>query len=168
MAAGGVIVLPTDTVYGVAAALHNEEAVRRIFEIKNRPRDKPLPVLVPSLDEARKLGRFSSEAQAAALSGWPGALTVVVPAAEPLPQLGGDGTSVGLRVPAHPFALAVLERCGALAATSANMSGEPAPSVFNEVRESMADADVLIDGGKLGSSPSKVVSFVGAARVLRP
>lgn len=163
-----MIVLPTDTVYGIAADLGNPDAVRRIFEIKRRPGDKPLPVLVAGMQEAIELGRFSGDARAAALAGWPGALTVVVPAMRPLPQLGGDGSSVGLRVPDHPFALALLKKSGPLAATSANRSGQPAGSDLDDLRRILKDeVDLYIDGGELQSAPSRVVSYIGPRRVLR-
>lgn len=160
--------LPTDTVYGIAAALSHSAAVGRIFDIKGRPREKPLPVLVPSMDAALRLGRFSAEATRAVAEGWPGALTVVVPAVKPLPQLGGDGLTVGLRMPAGPFSLAVLRICGPLACTSANLSGAETPGSLSEIREALADrVDLYVDGGKLVSSASRVVSFAGPPQVLR-
>lgn len=160
--------MPTDTVYGVAAALNKPEAVRRIFATKHRSFDKPLPVLVGGWEDAAGLGRFSAQAEEAARAGWPGALTVVVPSVRPLPQLGGDGVSVGLRVPDHPFALLLLKRCGPLAATSANLSGRPEAHSIEEASRDLGDeADLYIDGGVLASSPSRVISFVGDVRVLR-
>lgn len=168
LARGGVVVLPTDTVYGIAAVLDHADAVKKIFSIKRRPHDKPLAVLVSSLTQARELGRFSPEAETAAAGGWPGALTVVVPAVDPLPQIGGNGSSVGLRVPDDRFVLEVIEECGPLAATSANLSGSPPATSIDQLQDSMSDAvDLYVDGGALESSPSKVVSFLGPQQILR-
>lgn len=166
--AGGVAILPTDTVYGMAAVVHNPDAVRRIFEIKQRGLDKPLPVLVAGMYQAIELGRFSPEAESAARDAWPGPLTLVVPAVQPLRQLGGDGLSVGLRMPESAFVLAVIEQSGPLAATSANLSGEPPAMAPDDLPGELMDSvDLVIDGGVLSSSPSRVVSFVGGRKVLR-
>ncbi len=166
--AGGVVIVPTDTVYGIASVLHNPDAARRIFEIKQRGLDKPLPVLVAGMDQAIELGQFSPEAQSAARAGWPGPLTVVVPAAQSFPQLGGDGLSVGLRMPDSQFVLAVIEQTGPLAATSANHSGQPPAMTPDDLPgEFMDSVDLVIDGGVLSSAPSRVVSFVGTRKVLR-
>lgn len=162
------MILPTDTVYGLAAAMHHPDAVRRIFEIKQRGLDKPLPVLVGGMYQAIELGRFSPGAESAARDGWPGPLTVVVPAVRPLRQLGGDGLSVGVRMPDSGFVLAVIEQSGPLAATSANLSGQPPAMTPDDLPGELMDSvDLVVDGGVLSCTPSRVVSFVGASRVLR-
>jgi L-threonylcarbamoyladenylate synthase len=103
-----------------------------------------------------------------AREGWPGPLTLVVPVAAPLHQIGGDGTTIGLRVPNHPFTLALLERCGPLAATSANLSGRTTGSTLESVLEEIGEGvDLYVDGGSLTNIPSKVISLVGEPERLR-
>ena len=165
---GAVIVLPTDTVYGVAAALSHPDAVRRIFRIKKRPRSKPLPVLVDGLEQARLLGRFGRDARQAAQDGWPGPVTLVVPSISDLSLLGGDGTTVGLRAPDHAFALKVLSLAGPLAATSANISGNQTPSTIEDIRADLGDdVDLYVDDGPHAQAPSSVISLIGPPRKLR-
>ncbi|MGH2772251.1 MAG: L-threonylcarbamoyladenylate synthase, partial [Actinomycetota bacterium] len=165
---GAVIILPTDTVYGVAAALSHPGAVRRIFQMKRRPRSKPLPVLVGSLEQAGRLGLFEGRALKAAEEGWPGPVTLVVPSVLDLSVLGGDGKSVGLRVPNHRFALEVLKLAGPLAATSANISGKETPSTIDDIRADLGDdVDFYVDDGILAKAPSSVISLIGPPRKLR-
>lgn len=125
---GGMpVVFPTDTVYGIAARSDDPVATGRLFEAKRRPRDLNLAVLAASPEEALALGTPSPEAQALAAAFWPGPLTVVVPRSDRSAgwMLGQDRGTIGLRVPNHPVALAVLEAAGPLAVTSANRSGRP-------------------------------------------
>lgn len=167
--AGGVVVIPTDTVYGVAARIDRPEAVRRIFSIKRRSLDKPLPVLVPDLERAQRLAVMTPEASEMAERGWPGPLTLVLPA---VPgggiALGGDGSTIGVRIPAHPVALELLRRAGSLAATSANRSGDPTGSGIEAAVEQLGEGvDLYLDAGPLGTVPSRVVSLVSDPHVLR-
>ncbi len=167
--AGGVVVIPTDTVYGVAARIDRPEAVRRIFSIKRRPLDKPLPVLVPDLERALRLAVMTPEASEMAERGWPGPLTLVLPA---VPgggiALGGDGSTIGVRIPAHPVALELLRRAGPLAATSANRSGDPTGSGIEAAVQQLGEGvDLYLDAGPLGTVPSRVVSLVSDPHVLR-
>jgi L-threonylcarbamoyladenylate synthase len=166
---GGVIVIPTDTVYGIAARADIPSAIDRIFEIKQRPKDKPLAVLVADVSAARVLGVFSEEALAAAEKGWPGPLTIVLPrreSAENIP-LGGDPSTIGIRIPDHVFALDLLGRVGPLATTSANRSGESEPATVDEMAASLAGVDLFLDAGPIIGKPSKVVSFVDGMKTLR-
>ena len=161
-------VIPTDTVYGLAAKLDDPSAIGRIFDLKGRPRSKPLPVLVPSIVTATRLALFPPEAFRMASEEWPGPLTLVVEAASPLPQIGGDGTSVGLRVPNHSFTLEVLRHCGPLAATSANRSGMATEPTVDGVMEDFGEGvDLYIDGGELAAPPSRVISLVRDHKRLR-
>jgi L-threonylcarbamoyladenylate synthase len=165
---GGVAVVPTDTVYGLAARLDRASAITRIFDLKRRPISKALPVLVPSVEAATRLGVFWPDALRMASEGWPGPLTLVVEASSPLPQVGGDGSTVGLRVPDHSFTLELLRRCGPLAATSANRSGMATGSTVDQVMAEFGDGvDLYIDGGLLAAAPSKVISLVGDHKRLR-
>ena len=142
----------------------------KIFHLKKRPLGKPLPVLVPSADAARQIGEIPVEAEALIAAQWPGALTIVVARTETSRpwQLGGDGETIGLRVPARPFALELMAITGPLAATSANISGEGTPETVESIEELFGeDVRLYVDGGELSGSPSDVISFVGDIRKLR-
>src|SRR5947207_1903994 len=102
---GGVIALPTDTVYGIAASLAHEPGLERIFCIKERPRDQPLPILLSSVDNLTNVaGDIDPDLLLLLDRYWPGPLTVIVPALQDLPELViGPGHTVGLRIPNHPL-----------------------------------------------------------------
>lgn len=169
LAGGGVVVIPTDTVYGLVARIDRPQAVDRIFAIKQRPRSKPLPILVGDIKTARSFADFSAYALETAMSRWPGAVTLVLDVLDDLPDVGGDGTTVGLRIPDHPFALNLLRQTGPLAGTSANPSGKPTGQTLAEVLAALGDGpDLYVDGGTLDAEPSQVISLVGEARTLRP
>lgn len=168
--AGVLVAFPTDTVYGIAAALDQPAALRHIFDAKGRERGKPLPVLLASVESMDAV----AEQVGANLMGflrrfWPGALTVVVPARAGLPAevLGRDlagRPTVGVRVPAHPVTKAIIERCGgALAVTSANPSGARPATSGAEVREAFGEAiPVVIGGREVGDGlPSTVIAVTG-------
>lgn len=159
---GGLVIFPTDTVYGVAASLECSDALGRLYVVKGRPLDRPIPVLVsdfaqvPWLTTAvdprieRLLRRF-----------WPGPLTVALPAAPWLPaEIVRDTGRVGLRMPAHPLALAIIAAAGgALATTSANRSGEREARTAAEADAALGErVDLIVDGGVVpGGRPSTVV-----------
>lgn len=165
--AGGVVVIPTDTVYGIAARLDRPAAIDLLFELKGRPRSKPVALLVADLETAQLLGQFTPQALERAEE-WPGPLTLVVASIVPLPALGGAGLTVGLRVPDHEWTRSLLRRCGPLAATSANPTGAATGVTVEDVIGDLADApDLYVDGGPLDALPSLVISLVGEAEVLR-
>lgn len=142
---GALIVFPTDTVYGIAARPDRAAATARLFEAKARPRDLTLPVLAATVHEARRVARFDARADRLAASCWPGALTLVLPRTSRSRDwdLGGDPASIGVRVPAHPLALAVLAETGPLATTSANRSGAPPATTCDELVASFG-SDVAV------------------------
>jgi L-threonylcarbamoyladenylate synthase len=153
--AGGLVAIPTETVYGLAADATNREAVLRIFEVKGRPADHPLIVHLAS---AEGLDAWASEVPAPARlladAGWPGPLTVIVPrAADVLDAVTGGHDTVGLRVPAHPMTLELLDRCAVgLAAPSANRFGAVSPTTADHVLHDLGDRldprrDLILDGG---------------------
>jgi L-threonylcarbamoyladenylate synthase len=173
LCAGDVIAMPTDTVYGLAAALDQPAAIERIYELKGRDDGKPLPILVSDLDAAARLSSQWSEATRRLTERyWPGPLTVVVPASPVVPVgvLRG-GSTVGLRMPAHPLALGLLAAAGgALAVTSANRSGEPETVSAAEVYAVFGELlTAIVDGGRChGGQVSTVIEVVaGEFRVLR-
>ena len=164
--------IPTDTVYGICARPDDAAATGRLFEAKGRPRDLEVPVLVGSPDEARRIAVFDDRAEALAGRFWAGPLTIVVPRSEASRawDLGGDPSTIGVRMPRHPVALAVLGRTGPLAATSANRSGEPPARTCEELQATFGDVvDVyLCDPEPLEDVPSSVVDLAGPGmRVLR-
>lgn len=162
---GAIAIVPTDTVYGVGAL---PEAAAAIFELKQRPRDKALPVLGAGLDELASVAELDDDARALAETYWPGPLTLVVRRAPAFTaDLGGDSPgTVAVRVPAHPVALGLLERTGPLAVTSANVSGEPPAATYEEAC-ALAPGLVCLDGGTCDGVPSTVLSLVGRPNVLR-
>jgi L-threonylcarbamoyladenylate synthase len=169
---GSLIVLPTDTVYGIGARPDDPSATARLFEAKGRPRELELPVLVPSTEGARRIATFDERAEALALRFWAGGLTIVLPRARVARawDLGGDPKTIGVRMPHEPLALAVLARTGPLAVTSANRSGEPTRSTCEEVQATFADAVAvyLCAPEPLTGSASTVVDLAhGGASVLR-
>lgn len=172
--AGGLVAIPTETVYGLAADASNEAAVRRIFAAKGRPADHPLIVHVASADE---LGDWASEvsptARLLADTCWPGPLTLLVPrAAHVLDVVTGGRSTVGVRVPAHPLALELLRRFGGgIAAPSANRFGKVSPTSAGHVVDDLGDAvDLVLDGGPcpIGVESTIVDCTVEPPQVLRP
>lgn len=161
---GGLVVFPTDTVYGVGAAVDRPDAVARLYVAKGRPLEKPIPVLIADLDQLERLAReVTPEARLLAQHFWPGALTIVVPAQPWLPQeIVRETGTVGLRMPDHPVALAIIRAAGgAVATTSANRSGEREACTVDEAIAALGDVvDLYIDGGRTpGGIPSTVVGF---------
>ena len=168
--AGEVVAIPTDTVYGVAVCPDIESALRAVFRIKGRSRTKALPVLGADMESLSSIARFDVRALQLAERHWPGPLTLVLPRAPGFSaDLGGDGTSVAVRVSDHPVALDVLSRTGPLAVTSANRSGEAAAQSAGEVRRQLgAQVTVIVDAGRCTGRASAILSLVGAPRLLRP
>lgn len=167
---GGIVVVPTDTVYGLAALPSHPDGVRALFELKGRPSDKPIPVLVADVEAAGTVARLDAGAQRLATAFWPGPLTIVLPRATNFDaDLGGrEGGTVAVRVPASATTRSLLRLSGPLAVTSANRSAEPPANSVDEARRIFGpEVGVYVDGGPGGGSPSTVVSLVGEARVLR-
>ena len=162
--AGGIAVVPTDTVYGVAAAPERADALARIVEAKGRDPRKPCQLLAASADAARRAGvPFPPPAAAAARAFWPGALTLVL-------DLRGGGTE-GVRVPDHDAARALCEAAGGLLrCTSANRSGEPPATTAAAALAALPSADAVVDAGPSPGGVSSTVAAVGAdgsVRILR-
>ena len=172
---GRLVILPTETVYGLAADAGDAAAVAAIFEAKGRPRFNPLISHVADAQAARALAQFDAQANALADAFWPGPLTLVLPVLDndrisDLARAGRD--SVAVRVPGHPLARAVLKAFGGpVVAPSANRSGRPSPTTHADaVEETGASAAALLDGGPCAVGlESTVVSVLdGEARLLRP
>ncbi|HUZ43772.1 MAG TPA: L-threonylcarbamoyladenylate synthase [Acidimicrobiales bacterium] len=157
LSAGGVVGLPTDTVYGLAVDPAVTGATGALFALKGRPVGTALPVLVAGVEQADRLGDLSDGAHALARSLWPGGLTLVVGRRSGVDmELGGRPDRIGLRCPAHPVPLALCRQSGPLAATSANRHGEPDLASASEVAETFPGLLVL-DGGECRGVSSTVV-----------
>jgi len=162
---GGLVAFPTDTVYGVGALAFDGLAVESIYTAKDRPAEKAIPVLIGDLDDLAKVSLDVPEiALRLAVRFWPGPLTLVVPKHPDLPEIVSAAPTVGVRVPDHPVARALLRAAGPMAVTSANLSGQPSPSTAQEVFAQLGGRIALIlDGGKTpGGLPSTVVNCAGA------
>jgi len=159
---GGVIVYPTDTVYGLGCDPTNERAVTRLVAIKRRE-DKPISILCSSASKASGLVWMNDQANALATRFWPGALTIVAPLKRnlPFPLHRGSGT-LGVRVPAMPLCIDLIESCGGwLTGTSANISGQPSSRTALEASRQLGDVvDLILDGGRLDGRESTVVRAV--------
>jgi L-threonylcarbamoyladenylate synthase len=155
--AGGAVVLPTDTVYGLAALPGNEDV---LYALKDRPDAVPIAVLVADVDQATTIGRFDERARRLAASFWPGPLTIVVEALD-------GGPTVGIRCPDHELLRQLCARVGPLPTTSCNRHGAPTPATAVEAAASLAgDAALVIDGGPCGGVASTVVDMTGDVPVV--
>ena len=158
---GGVVALPTDTVYGIGVALGTPGGVERLFEVKHRPPDKGIMLLLADATQADTIGEMGPAAMALAAACWPGGLTVVVPrrpdVALPAALTGGEPT-IGLRVPDHDAPRALAHGVGPLPTTSANVSGLPEARDADEILAQLGDAiDLVIDGGTAHGGPASTV-----------
>lgn len=169
--AGGLVAFPTDTVYGLGALAFDAAAVESIYIAKGRSGEKAIPVLIADPIDLEKVALEVSETAAAlATHFWPGALTLVVPIHPSLPKAVSAVATIGVRIPDHAVARALLQAAGPMAVSSANRSGLPNPLTAQEVMIQLGGRIALIlDGGRTPSGiPSTVVDCVGAeAQILR-
>ena len=170
--AGGVVALPTETFYGLAAAALDAGSVRRIFELKGRPDSKPLLVLVASVAMAETVARVTAAAHDLMMRYWPGALTLVLPALPTVPSVVTAGTgTIGVRLSPHPVARGLVELLGEpVTAPSANPNGLAPPTTAAGVLAYFPEGlDLVLDGGTTpGGEPSTVLDLTAEpARVLR-
>jgi len=147
IAAGKLVIFPTDTVYGLATDPYNEEAVMRLIEAKRRDEAKGFPILVANLELAKKLVKFSAKALSIASKYWPGALTLVLPLKKAMPSIvTGDRQTLGIRVPDHPIARQLAEI--PIIGTSANISGRDSPVSVEDAINQLGDlVDLVLDSG---------------------
>ncbi|HEU5059146.1 MAG TPA: L-threonylcarbamoyladenylate synthase [Kofleriaceae bacterium] len=174
LAAGGVVCIPTESTYGLAADIRSPPALHALGVLKQtRPADAPYPLIAPDLAAARALARvWPAAAEELAARHWPGPLTLVVPARADLPpELVGAGGGVGVRVSSHPLAAALARAVGApITATSANRSTFPPATTMQQARAVFgAEVACYLDGGVCQGTPSTVVAVdeSGALRVIR-
>jgi L-threonylcarbamoyladenylate synthase len=155
----GTIVFPTDTIYGIASNAFDPEGLNKLYEIKQRPADKALPVLIGELSQLDDLVLFVSDrVKQIAAAFWPGALTLILPKGKKVPQRLSPYPTIGVRMPDLDFNLRLLKATGPLATTSANISGGPNPTSLDDVINQLQDRpDLLLDGGP---TPGPVASTV--------
>jgi L-threonylcarbamoyladenylate synthase len=163
---GGVAVVPTDTVYGLAARPDQVDATHAIYRMKGRPEGMHLPVLAASVAQVRGLGvAFTPGAEALARRWWPGPLTMAFgfePQVERPPWLEGRD-EVAVRIPDHDFLRGLLEQTGVLVVTSANPHGSPTPRAAGDVVRALGSSvELVVDGGTLHDVPSTLVNVNGA------
>ena len=166
---GGLVAFPTDTVYGVGALAFDATAVESIYSAKDRPVEKAIPVLIGGPEDLAKVTRgISPIAAKLAARFWPGPLTLIVPKNPDLPEVVSATLTVGVRVPDHPVARALLRAAGPMAVTSANISGEASPKTAEAVsRQLNGRIPLILDGGETpGGIPSTVVNCLGTEPVI--
>jgi L-threonylcarbamoyladenylate synthase len=155
----GLVVYPTDTVYGLGADAFSDDAIRRVYDAKQRPLSQPISVAVADLEMAQAVASIDEAALVFMERVLPGPVTVVLRAKTCLPEILTGGTGlIGIRIPAHPVPEALTRMLdGPITATSANLHGDPDPATTNDVR---VPHDLMIEGGKLPGTPSTVVDLV--------
>jgi len=169
---GGVVVFPTDTVWGVGAAISSREGITRLYEIKKREVDKPTAILVLDVDMANKYGAMNKQAWNLAEKYWPGALTLVVnKKGNRVPmEVCGKNKSVGLRAPRHRLIQDLIKELGGgVVATSANFAGEPAPKNREDLDDNFVELVDLVVGGEAGGDKASTVVDLteGEMKILR-
>lgn len=157
---GGLVAFPTDTVYGVGALAFDGKAIESIYVAKDRPVEKAIPILISDMDELEKVGiDIPVTALRLASRFWPGPITILVPKRADLPESVSGTSTVGVRVPDHEVARALLRAAGPMAVTSANISGGQSPVSAEEVFQQLGGRiPMIIDGGRTpGGIPSTLV-----------
>ncbi len=169
--AGGVVAFPTDTVYGLGAPAFAPASIERLYDIKGREHTKAIAVLMADQVDLPRVARESSpRVLSLARRFWPGPLTLVLPRHPDLPAALSPNDTIGVRIPDHPVALALLSAAGPMAVTSANASGGANALNANEVLAQLdGKVELVLDGGQTpGDRPSTVVDLTGPQpRVLR-
>lgn len=170
---GGLVSIPTETVYGLAAAIDTPQGIQRIFEIKERPFFDPLIVHVSNLEQARSLTTgWNSTCDLLAKHFWPGPLSLILPKTPSLnPMITASLDTVGIRMPRHPVCLELIDRLQVpLAAPSANKFGKTSPTQASHVRDEFGDSVFVLDGGPCEIGLESTVISLGEGRIdiLRP
>jgi len=158
---GGIVALPTDTVYGIAVSLDTPGGIERLFHVKHRPPDKGIALLLASAAQAATIGLMGTAATLLAGACWPGGLTLVVPrrAGIALPDaLTGGAPTIGLRIADHQAPRVLADAVGPLPTTSANLSGQAEASDAAGILEQLGDSiDLILDGGPARGGPASTV-----------
>lgn len=168
---GGLVAFPTDTVYGLGACANLPQAVERVYAVKERPKNMPLPLLLADKSQITKIAdSVPPIAWLLIHSFLPGALTIVLPKSNSVPDIiTTGGKTIAIRIPAHPIPVALIEGLGTpIVGTSANLSGRPSLLTADEVYSQLGDKiDLIIDGGRcLGGRESTIVDVTGEVPVV--
>lgn len=170
---GGIVVFPTETVYGIGANALNAEAVKKIYEIKKRPLSKPITLLVNSIDMIKRVAKDITPFEYAIIKKFfPGPLTIILQKKDVIPDIvTSGGSTVGIRMPANEIALELINRAGVpLATPSANISDKPSKTNIKDVMSDFPEGvDCFIDGGKskIGVASTIVQVIDGVPHILR-
>jgi len=168
---GGIVVFPTDTIYGIGCDPYNDSAVKRIFMIKGRDEKKPLPVLTYNSSSAQEIALLGRTGRALAQRFWPGALTIVAPLTDRniSHKVVAGSSSLAVRVPANKCILMLLRHCKYLVGTSANLSGEESINSAKDVLDSRLQGyDAILDGGQTENGmESTIIQIGGKPKILR-
>jgi len=167
---GGIVVYPTDTVYGIGCNPYNKEAVKKIYDIKSRDSSKPLPVLVYSVEIAKRIVFLDEFAEKIVKKFWPGPLTIILKLIdENLKKSLFLNDSIAIRIPDHKCTLEILKRCDFLVGTSANISGHASFTNPDECSRSIENYDIFVDGGTITSKTESTIIEIenGKIKILR-
>ncbi len=168
---GGIVAFPTDTVYGLGACITIPQAVERVYRVKERPRNMPFPLLLGDISQITRVAETVPPVAWLLIQRFlPGALTIVLPKSDSIPAfITAGGTTIGIRIPAHPVPIALIKGLGVpVVGTSANLSGKPSPLTADEVYAQLGDkVDLIIDGGRCpGGKESTIVDVTGETPVI--
>ena len=167
---GGIVIFPTDTVYGIGCDPYNEDAIERIYELKNRDSTKPLPILGYSKRFLENIVEFDETTNRIAEKFWPGRLTIVLPLKDNRLQKLSRGTNtLAVRVPNNKCVLAFLKKCELIVGTSANISGREPFTNPQNIENELINCDIFLNDGIIQSSgPSTVIKIEnGEIKILR-
>jgi L-threonylcarbamoyladenylate synthase len=167
---GGIIIFPTDTVYGIGCDPYNQKGVLSLYEIKKREKTKPFPVIGYSKEELEKIAEFDNKAEKIAETFWPGPITLILKIKdENIKKSLGLGKKIAVRVPDNQCVLSLLKECKLLVATSANISGNTSPVDPNDCERNLNGYDLLIDGGILSDDGESTIVEIdkGEVKIVR-
>lgn len=166
---GGVVVYPTETVYGIGCSISNPAAIARVFAIKGRSREKPISVAVASLDMISSVASLEDEEMAIIKELLPGPVSFLVRAKGDLAsEITGGSSLVGIRLPLHPMAIELIEACGPITSTSANRSGGLPPASVDEIDPEISSAvEMVLDGKRSRYAQPSTLVDLGSRRILR-
>ena len=163
---GGIVIFPTDTVYGIGCDPYNQKAVLSLYKIKKREKTKPLPVIGYSKKELEKIAEFNDKAEKIAEMFWPGAITLILKVKdENIKKSLGLGKKIAVRVPNNQCALSLLKECKLLVATSANISGTTSLTDPNDCKRDLNGYDLLIDGGILSDNGESTIVEIDGNKI---
>jgi len=155
---GGIVIFPTDTVYGIGCDPYNKKSVKKIYDLKSREFSKPFPILVDSKETAKKIVEFDEITNKITEKFWPGPLTIILKLTDnKLKESLNLEEKIAIRIPSNKCMLKLLKKCNFLVGTSANISNQPSFSDPNECLKNMQNFDVFIDGGIIDSKGESTI-----------